>query len=99
MDDQPGSDAPDPERLSEVITEIAGRSQRLVTEFLARQAADAGFRVVNPLNIGGAFMEMTARMMADPASMMQAQMTLWQDYMALWENTTRRPGESHLKNG
>jgi polyhydroxyalkanoate synthase len=33
---------------------------------------------------------MTARMMADPAKLMQAQMTLWQDYLKLWQSTTRR---------
>jgi polyhydroxyalkanoate synthase len=33
---------------------------------------------------------MTARMMADPAKLMQAQMNLWQDYLKLWQSTTRR---------
>ena len=43
-----------------------------------------------PLNIGRTFLEMTARMMADPAKLMQAQINLWQDYLKLWQSTTRR---------
>jgi polyhydroxyalkanoate synthase len=33
---------------------------------------------------------MTARMMANPAKLMQAQIGFWQDYMTLWQNTARR---------
>ena len=35
-------------------------------------------------------MEMTARLMANPAKLMQAQIGFWQDYMSLWQNTARR---------
>ncbi len=35
-------------------------------------------------------MEMTAKLMANPARLMQAQIGFWQDYMTLWQNTTRR---------
>ena len=35
-------------------------------------------------------MEMTARLMANPARLMQAQLGFWQDYMTLWQNTARR---------
>ena len=77
------------------MCEIAVTSQRLITEFLARQVAkgtggNGGTAAVDPLNIGGAFMEMTTRMMADPAKMMQANLGLWQDYAQLWRNTTAR---------
>jgi polyhydroxyalkanoate synthase len=33
---------------------------------------------------------MTARLMANPAQMMKAQIGFWQDYMTLWQNTARR---------
>ncbi|MEQ8964654.1 MAG: class I poly(R)-hydroxyalkanoic acid synthase [Azospirillaceae bacterium] len=74
--------------MSRALTDIAERSQRLVTEFLTRQNASG--HPVDPLNIGGAFYEMTAKMMADPGKVMQAQMTLWADYMTLWQRTTQR---------
>ncbi|CAK0760085.1 Poly(3-hydroxyalkanoate) polymerase subunit PhaC [Azospirillaceae bacterium] len=82
---------PDPVEMSRAMARIAEQSQRLVTEFLTRQAAE-GMRggSPDPLNIGNAFLEMTTRMMADPAKLMQAQMSLWHDYMTLWQRTTQR---------
>ena len=86
----PDRKLPDPVEMSRSMAEIAERSQRLVAEFLERQKAGDGAPNLDPMNIGGAFMEMTARMMADPAKLMQAQMNLWNDYMMLWQTTTRR---------
>ncbi|CAA7612909.1 alpha/beta hydrolase [Magnetospirillum sp. UT-4] len=80
----------DPAELSKAMTGIAERSQRIVTEFLARQAADPTPHSFDPLNIGNAFIEMTARMMSDPAKLMEANLSLWNDYMSLWQNTARR---------
>ena len=86
----PNRKLPDPAEMSRSMAEIAERSQRLVAGFLERQKAGDGAPNLDPLNIGGAFMEMTARMMADPAKMMQAQMDLWNDYMKLWQTTSQR---------
>ena len=82
---------PDPIEMSKSMAVIAERSQKIVSDWLERQAGDqtvAGS--FDPMNIGSAFFEMTARMMSDPAKMMQAQMNLWQDYMRLWQSTTQR---------
>src|SRR3546814_11257193 len=46
--------------------------------------------ISDPLNVGNAFLEMTTKMMADPAKLFQAQLGLWQDYMSLWQATTSR---------
>jgi polyhydroxyalkanoate synthase len=80
---------PDPTLLSRNMADIASRSQRIVMEFLKRQS-DARVPGLDPLNIGSAFLEMTARMMANPAKLVQAHMSFWQDYMLLWQNTARR---------
>jgi len=80
----------DPAELSKAMTNIAERSQRIVTDFLARQASDGSLPEADPLHIGNAFFEMTAKMMSDPAKLMEAQMSLWSDYMTLWQNTARR---------
>ena len=94
MSEQQGQDVklPDPVELSRSMTDIAERSQKLVSDWLERQtkAGNGGGHGLDPLNIGGAFLEMTARMMTDPARMVQAQMNLWQDYMKLWQSTTQR---------
>ncbi|HEY0421494.1 MAG TPA: class I poly(R)-hydroxyalkanoic acid synthase [Acetobacteraceae bacterium] len=80
---------PDPAQMGRSMADIAERSQRIVGEWLKRQAGE-GPAMPDPLNIGGAFIEMTAKLMANPARLLQAQMGFWQDYMSLWQNTTRR---------
>ena len=92
MAEQQGTDTkmPDPVEMSQAMTKIAERSQRLVSEFLERQQSGHGSTTLDPLNIGSAFLEMTAHMMADPGKLVQAQMNLWQDYMKLWQSTTAR---------
>ena len=95
MTDQQGSTSklPDPVELSQAMARIAEQSQRLVVEFMQRQKANGNGNAVgmgDPLNIGQAFFEMTARLMADPGKLVQAQLSLWQDYMSLWQATARR---------
>lgn len=79
---------PDPGVLGRSMADIAARSQKLVTEWLKRQAAEGVD--LDPLNISSAFMEMTAQMLSNPAQLMEAQIGLWRDYMTLWQNTARR---------
>ncbi len=81
---------PDPAVWAKSMAEIAEKSQRLVSEFLARQAEGAGMGTADPLNIGSAFLEMTQRLMSDPGRMVEAHLSLWQDYMRLWQSTAER---------
>jgi polyhydroxyalkanoate synthase subunit PhaC len=83
-----GFKLPDPSVVGRSMADIAERSQRIVGEWLKRQSQDGAG--ADPLNIGRAFMEMTARLMSNPARLMQAQLGFWQDYVTLWQNTTRR---------
>jgi len=50
---------PDPELVTRTMADVAERGQRIVTDFLRRQADAAGDP--DPLKIGSAFLEMTAR--------------------------------------
>jgi len=92
MGEQNGADMKfvDPAELSKAMTNIAERSQRIVTDFLTRQASDSSMGMGDPLNIGEAFLQMTAKLMADPAKLVEAQINLWQDYLSLWQSTARR---------
>src|SRR5258708_3063854 len=98
MSEQSNKDSklPDPVALSHNMAEIAERSQRLVADFLQRQhpgeagAGGGSIGMGDPLNIGTAFVEMTARMMADPGKLAQAQISLWNDYLTLWQRTAQR---------
>jgi polyhydroxyalkanoate synthase len=79
---------PDPALVQRTMADVAERGQRIVAEFLKRQADTS--HAPDPLNIGAAFMEMTARLMHNPAGLMQAQIGFWQDYLTLWQNAARR---------
>ncbi len=80
---------PDPLQWSRHMAEIAQLSERLVRDFLANQPP-GGAGMSDPFNIGGAFLEMTQRLMSDPGRLVEAQLSLWQDYLKLWQNTTQR---------
>jgi polyhydroxyalkanoate synthase len=95
---------PDPVEISRMMGKIAEQSQRLVAEFLAKQgngASKEGLGLSDPLNIGQAFFDMTARMMANPAQLVEAQISLWRDYMTLWQTAAKRmlgePAEPVIK--
>ena len=80
----------DPALVSRTMADVAERGQRLVADFLRRQGTEGSGGSLDPFNIGGAFMEMSARLMANPQSVVQAQIGFWQDYLTLWGNTARR---------
>lgn len=83
----------DPAIVSRTMADVAERGQRIVTDFLRRQAEEptaAAEQPADPFNIGSAFLEMTTRLMTNPARLMQAQLGFWQDYLTLWQNTARR---------
>ena len=79
------------EDWSQITNRIAERSQRLMTDFVDRNASDPSkamsMGIADARNIGGAFLELTAKLMADPHKMMDAQLSLWRDYTDLWRNT------------
>ena len=85
---------PDVGELTARLGKIAELSQRMVTDFMARQAAEAGQldtdKNQDPLNIGNAFLQMTQRMMDDPARLAEAQVGLWNNYMELWQHTANK---------
>lgn len=91
--DTPNADrpkTPDPAEMARAMSEIAERSGKLVGDFMRRQADRREPPTADPFNVGQAFMDMTARMMADPAKLAQAQMALWRDYAELWQRSAQR---------
>jgi len=96
MGNQPHTDAPSPvesgspEEWAGIMTGIAERSQRLVADFIARNASNPAQAVhmgmADSMNIGAAFMELTTKMLENPDKLMDAQLGLWRDYMELWRS-------------
>ena len=76
--------------LVQVLGEIADNSQRLIHGIADRRCAAHDAASPDPLNLGPTVLELTARILADPTSILQAQMSLWQDYLRLWQNAGQR---------
>ena len=80
------NELPDPAKYGELMTNLAEKSQKIVTAFLERHSpTDTG--QIDPLNVSEAFMELTRQMLNNPAKLVEAQVSLWQDYMSLWQST------------
>src|SRR6201991_3657592 len=90
----PGLSAADSEKMQAAFEDIAKRSQKLLAEFAERYKAD-GPQPVDPLHLTNTFMDFTAKMLADPNKLLQAQMELWTQYMRLWQvNAQRMMGQT-----
>jgi polyhydroxyalkanoate synthase len=77
------------ERMKDAFKDIAERSQKLLQEFGERYKAD-GPQPADPMKLTNTFMDFTAKMLADPNKVLQAQMELWEQYMKLWQVTAQR---------
>jgi polyhydroxyalkanoate synthase subunit PhaC len=87
MSDQ--STAADAEKMQAAFQDIAVRSQKLLQDFAEKYKSEAS-QSADPLHIGNAFQEFTAKMLADPSKVVAAQVELWQEYMKLWQATAQR---------
>jgi len=85
----PGLSAAEAEKMQAAFKDIAERSQKLLAEFAERYQAE-GPQPVDPLKLTQTFTDFTARMLADPNRLLQAQMDLWGQYMKLWQVTAQR---------
>src|SRR5256885_4671198 len=76
----------DPIALAESLASAAEKSANVIGDFVKRQALRPV--VADELGVGKAFMELAAKMMANPYRIAEAQMNLWWDYMSLWQTST-----------
>ena len=79
---------PDPVAFAQAMSGIAERSQHVVNAFLSRAAGGATHSPYSKL--GGAFLEMTARLMTNPGRLAEAQMQYWASAMDLWRSSALR---------
>ncbi len=82
---------PDPAEYSALLQRIALHSQNIVHDFLERnQSAPETIGRPDPARLTAAFLELTNRLISDPARLVNAQAALWQDYAKLWQSTFAR---------
>jgi polyhydroxyalkanoate synthase len=80
----------DPVALAESLRAAAEKSAKVIGDFAARQAESGKSLVADELGIGKAFMELAAKMLANPYRLAEAQMNLWWEYMMLWQTSTAK---------
>src|SRR6185503_12188420 len=76
-----------PPELTTICGSVAQRSSRLLADFAQKQAASLSSAVRDEMGIARAFMDLYARMAADPAILANSSMSIWSDYMRLWQST------------
>ncbi|MEM7041620.1 MAG: class I poly(R)-hydroxyalkanoic acid synthase [Pseudomonadota bacterium] len=75
----------------ELMGQIVERSQKILADFAKSSGGQgANGHSPDPLNLAPMIMELSARMMTNPAALFQAQFSLWQDYIDLWQSTSKR---------
>ncbi|HEY6239547.1 MAG TPA: hypothetical protein VIW78_01780, partial [Burkholderiales bacterium] len=82
--------SPDPALSAKAYAEVAERSGRLMAEFLQRQAGGKGIAFSDEFGIARAFMDLSARMLANPWKLAEMQTKLFWDHVALWQSTMLR---------
>ncbi len=78
----------DPIALAESLAAAAEKSASLIGDFTQRHSLRPV--MADELGIGKAFMELAAKMLANPYRVAEAQMNLWWDYMNLWQASTMK---------
>ena len=79
----------DPVALADSLASAAEKSAKLIGDFAARNASSSN-RLSDEMGVGKAFMELAAKMLANPGKLAEAQMNLWWDYMSLWQSSVMK---------
>jgi len=78
---------PDPTEVAKILGEVAQRSSNVLADFVTRHANGKGLAVTDELGIARAFMDMWAKLLANPMALAQAQMNMYFDYLRLWQSS------------
>ncbi len=78
---------PDPALMAQTLSNIAGKSQQLVGDFLRRQVEEGVLDMAMSAHISKTFLAMNQQLMAAPAKVAAAQVDLWQSQLELWRRS------------
>ena len=81
---------PDPKEIAKTYAEVAQRASKLISDHVKRQMKKGVTAPSDDLGIAQAFMDMMAKMLANPYKLAQTQMNLVWDYFSLWQHSTLR---------
>ena len=86
----PACDLPDPQEVAKTYAEVARRASHLISDHVHRQLKKGVSAPADELGIAQAFMDMMAKLLANPYKLAQAQMNLVWDYFSLWQHSMMR---------
>ena len=75
------------QELAKVCQNVAERSSRILGDFVQKQAEGMSSAVRDEMGIAKAFMDLYARMAADPVKLASLSMNLWLDHTRLWQSS------------
>ncbi len=78
---------PDLAKLSETMIGIAEQSQRIVNDWLGRQVSQGHMGMGERSSLGQAFLQLTEKMLQNPAKLAEANFSLWQGYLDIWHKS------------
>jgi len=84
------SKSPNPKQLAESFARAAEKGSCLLGEFLNKQVESGTSIAADEFGIARAYMDVAAKMLANPVKLAETQMNLWWDYMNLWQGSTLR---------
>jgi polyhydroxyalkanoate synthase subunit PhaC len=79
----------DPLKFSANMAVVAAQSQKLIQEFMNQPPDPSLSGMANVQAIAAAFMELTEKMMADPATVASAAVDLWTKYTLAWHQASQ----------
>ena len=82
MDTKETGQAPDPAEVAKILGKVAEHSSNVLADFVTRHANGKGLAVTDEFGIARAFMDMWAKLLANPMALAQAQMNMYFDYLA-----------------
>ncbi len=84
------AELPDPQEIAKIYAEVAQRASVLIGEHMQRQLKKGVATPSDELGIAQAFMDMMAKLLANPYKLAQTQMNLVWDYFSLWQHSMLR---------
>jgi polyhydroxyalkanoate synthase len=79
---------PNPEETARVLQQVADRSARILGDFASKNmAGGASAAMSDELGIAKAYMDLYARMLANPMTLAAASTSMMMDYMQLWQSS------------
>src|SRR3972149_5362347 len=79
---------PDHAQTAKVYAQVAERSRKILGDFLKRQADGKGIAFTDEFGLAKAYMDLAAKMLANPWKLAESQMKMFWDYLALWQSST-----------